>query len=335
MGQPDRGGHGSSRTGHPHRRSADDLFDMAVRGLFTGDLCRHLVPPSPLPGPRPRQHQHLVLDRERLPGEHGRRRRGVDRPIDRRRPGRRRAPRLRRSGRSPSATIEWCSRRTALSVTARHAVVTIPPALTLDIAFDPALPDDRADALPPAPWPAPRPRRSSSTTSRSGGPTASAARAPSPGRRPRSPWTRHPASGRPGVHRRPSRFGAVAERTGALEAGERRKALSTRWRGASGPGRPRPGEFVETAWWTEPWTRGCSMAHFPPGVLTKHGPPAAPAPRPGCTGPGPRRLDHLARRHRRRGAVGSSGPRRRSSTATPDVVPPGPARPVASTGDSL
>jgi monoamine oxidase len=30
-------------------------------------------------------------------------------------------------------------------------------------------------------------------------------------------------------------------------------------------------DFVETAWWTEPWTRGCSMAHFPPGLLTSRG----------------------------------------------------------------
>src|SRR3954471_1359834 len=32
----------------------------------------------------------------------------------------------------------------AQTVTARHVVVTVPPALVLDIAFDPALPDDRA-----------------------------------------------------------------------------------------------------------------------------------------------------------------------------------------------
>jgi monoamine oxidase len=28
---------------------------------------------------------------------------------------------------------------------------------------------------------------------------------------------------------------------------------------------------VETAWWEEEWTKGCSMAHFQPGVLTAHG----------------------------------------------------------------
>ena len=40
--------------------------------------------------------------------------------------------------------------------------------------------------------------------------------------------------------------------------------------GARGPGGPLwpagvpPSDFVETAWWSEPWSRGCSMAHLPP-----------------------------------------------------------------------
>jgi monoamine oxidase len=32
-----------------------------------------------------------------------------------------------------------------------------------------------------------------------------------------------------------------------------------------------PSEFIETPWWTEEWTRGCSMAHYPTGILTKYG----------------------------------------------------------------
>ena len=44
-------------------------------------------------------------------------------------------------------------------------------------------------------------------------------------------------------------------------------ALSTRL----GPKAASPIDYVETAWWKEEWTRGCSMAHFPPGVLTRHG----------------------------------------------------------------
>jgi monoamine oxidase len=29
--------------------------------------------------------------------------------------------------------------------------------------------------------------------------------------------------------------------------------------------------MVETAWFTEPWSRGCSVAHLPPGFLTRYG----------------------------------------------------------------
>ena len=32
-----------------------------------------------------------------------------------------------------------------------------------------------------------------------------------------------------------------------------------------------PNRFIERSWADEEWTRGCSMAHFPPGVLTRHG----------------------------------------------------------------
>ena len=45
-------------------------------------------------------------------------------------------------------------------------------------------------------------------------------------------------------------------------------------RGSDGPTRPRaasPGEVVETAWFTEPYSLGCSLAHLPPGHLTRYG----------------------------------------------------------------
>ena len=66
---------------------------------------------------------------------------------------------------------------------ARHAVVTVPPALVLDIAFDPGASRRSPRAVPQRASPARSRRRSSSTTSRSGAPTASAARPPSPDRR--------------------------------------------------------------------------------------------------------------------------------------------------------
>ena len=39
-----------------------------------------------------------------------------------------------------------------------------------------------------------------------------------------------------------------------------------------GPRAANPSDVIETAWWQEEWTRGCSMAHLPPGVLTRYGP---------------------------------------------------------------
>jgi monoamine oxidase len=79
-----------------------------------------------------------------------------------------------------------------------------------------------------------------------------------------------PVAGSPGVIASFT-FGHVAERVDALEAGERRRMvvdlLTTRFgtRAAS------PSDYIETAWWKEEWTRGCSMAHLPPGVLTRYG----------------------------------------------------------------
>ena len=66
-------------------------------------------------------------------------------------------------------------------------------------------------------------------------------------------------------------FGAVAERVDALDAEVRRKAVLDALVQRFGPKAATPKDFVETAWWKEQWTRGCSMAHFPPGLLTTHG----------------------------------------------------------------
>ncbi len=30
--------------------------------------------------------------------------------------------------------------------------------------------------------------------------------------------------------------------------------------------------MIETSWWNEGWTRGCTHAHFPPGALTRLAP---------------------------------------------------------------
>ena len=170
-------------------------------------------------------------------------------------------------------------------------------------------------------WPGRSRRRSSSTTSRSGGPTASAARPPSRGRRPRSPSTRRRPTAAYGVLGSFT-FSQVAERFDGLPADERRQLVLDTLTARLGPKAASPVDFVETAWWHEEWTRGCSMAHFKPGHPHELRPPA-----PRAVGPHPlgrhRDGDHLARRHRRRHplrrARGGRDPRRRLSEGAPAV----------------
>ena len=57
----------------------------------------------------------------------------------------------------------------------------------------------------------------------------------------------------------------------ALDPGARRKAVLDALAARLGPRAANPGELIETSWWTEEWSRGCSMAHFTPGTLTRHG----------------------------------------------------------------
>ena len=66
-------------------------------------------------------------------------------------------------------------------------------------------------------------------------------------------------------------FGSVAQRLGSLDAGVRRKAVLEALAARLGPRAASPSEFIETSWWTEEWSRGCSMAHFTLGTLTRYG----------------------------------------------------------------
>ena len=79
-----------------------------------------------------------------------------------------------------------------------------------------------------------------------------------------------PAAGRPGVIASFT-FGPVAERIDALDAGERRRLVLDAMTERFGPRAASPSEFIETPWWHEQWTRGCSMAHWSPGILTRYG----------------------------------------------------------------
>jgi monoamine oxidase len=66
-------------------------------------------------------------------------------------------------------------------------------------------------------------------------------------------------------------FGPNAERVMAMDEGDRRRALVDALTARFGPRAAEPDAVVETAWWLEPWSRGCSMAHLPPGALTRYG----------------------------------------------------------------
>ena len=66
-------------------------------------------------------------------------------------------------------------------------------------------------------------------------------------------------------------FGPVAQRLESLDPGVRRKAVLDALAARLGPRAANPSEFIETSWWKEEWSRGCSMAHFTLGTLTRYG----------------------------------------------------------------
>jgi monoamine oxidase len=157
-----------------------------------------------------------------------------------------------------------------VAVSARFAVVTVPPALALDIEFDPALPEDRTKLYESAVagpetktlvvydepfW------RADGLSGQSAEPNSAA----------EVTLDASPASGQPGVIASFT-FGHVARRFGDLGTDERRRAVVDALMARFGPQAASPIEFIETAWWAEEWTRGCSMAHFPPSILTRYGP---------------------------------------------------------------
>jgi monoamine oxidase len=156
-----------------------------------------------------------------------------------------------------------------LTVSARHAVVAIPPALALEIAFDPVLPEDRltlyrhSTAGPETKtllvydqpfW------RADGFSGQSAEPRSAS----------EVTLDATPAAGSPGVIASFT-FGPIAERIDALGAGERRRLVLDAMVARFGPRAGSPSEIIETPWWHEEWTRGCSMAHWSPGILTRHG----------------------------------------------------------------
>lgn len=156
-----------------------------------------------------------------------------------------------------------------VEVSAAHAVVSAPPALVMEIVFDPALPDDRA-ALYGNAVAGPETKtlivydepfwRNDGFSGQSAEPKSVS----------EVTIDASPGSGNPGVLASFT-FGPNAARVDAMHPNERRAAVLDRLTARFGPRAGTPVEFVETPWWKEEWTRGCSMAHLPPGTLTRYG----------------------------------------------------------------
>ena len=156
-----------------------------------------------------------------------------------------------------------------LAVSAPFIVVTVPPALALEIAFEPDLPQDRRALYGHAVggvetktlvvydepfW------RADGFSGQSAEPRSAA----------EVTIDASPSSGSPGVLASFT-FGSVAERFDAMAPSDRRQAVLAALVARFGPQAAQPSDLVETAWWNEPWSRGCSMAHLPPGILTRYG----------------------------------------------------------------
>jgi monoamine oxidase len=158
----------------------------------------------------------------------------------------------------------------SLEVPARHAVVTVPPALALEIAFEPALPVDRQALY--------RNAVGGQATKmlavydepfwRADGLSGQTAE---PGSIVDLTIDASPASSGTGTLAAFA-FGPVAERAAALDPDVRRKAALDALAARFGARAAKPAAFVETSWWQEAWSRGCSMAHFTLGTLSRHGP---------------------------------------------------------------
>jgi monoamine oxidase len=156
-----------------------------------------------------------------------------------------------------------------LTVSARHVVSTIPPELALEIAFEPALPDDRV-ALYRGSIAGPESKTLVVYEEPFWRAAGFSGQTSEPGSASETTIDSSPAAGTPGVIASFT-FGPVAARVQKLDPVERRKAVLNALAARLGRRALEPVAFVETAWAEEQWTRGCSMAHLRPGILTRFG----------------------------------------------------------------
>ena len=66
--------------------------------------------------------------------------------------------------------------------------------------------------------------------------------------------------------------GDAARQLARLPAEERRQTVLGSFTRFFGPKAASPVDYIEQDWSREEWTRGCSMAHLRPGILTRYGP---------------------------------------------------------------
>jgi monoamine oxidase len=155
------------------------------------------------------------------------------------------------------------------TVSARHVVVAVPPALALEIEFDPVLPDDRLTLY----------------RNDVGGPETKtlvvydepfwradgfSGQTSEPGSAAEVTLDATPAAGSPGVIASFT-FGPIADHMDALDRAVRRRMVLSALTSRLGPRAASPSEFIETPWFAEEWTRGCSFAHIRPGFLSRYG----------------------------------------------------------------
>ncbi len=157
----------------------------------------------------------------------------------------------------------------ALTVSARRAVVTVPPALALEIAFDPALPDDRTALYrnAAAGWETKTLVVYDEPFWRADGLSGQSAE---PGSAAEVTLDASPSSGRPGVIASFT-FGSVAQRFQALGEDARRAAVVDALTARLCARAAKPVQVIETSWWNEQWSRGCAMAHFGLNTLSRYG----------------------------------------------------------------
>lgn len=157
----------------------------------------------------------------------------------------------------------------SVTVVARDVVVSVPPALASRLHFDPPLPADHALLLHqlPAGTEVKAVAVYDDAFWREDGLSGASV---SMDDQFEVTLDTSPPTGQPGVMALYS-AGPKARRVATLSPEDRRALVVSILRSRFGPKASSPVEVAEENWAAQEWTRGCSMAHFGPGVLTQFG----------------------------------------------------------------